>query len=322
MVTTRVATLAQSQLITNASLRTKNNISDLQVQVATGKKTQRFSGIPDDASRLVTLKSELTKTEQFLQNITMTEKRLDLMEFALDQIEQIARTARTDFSNSLNGSTADDRELPLLARAALDQVVQILNTRDDSRYLFAGGKVTTKPVDLNNGTYTAPAPGSPPTFDQTADTGYYEGDSVEQTTRIDDGFNVAYGVLGNESAFEKVIRTLDNVANVTFSDPITEDEKQFLRDAITELSEAIDDNGTDKTIADLHAGVGLDKVILDNFRNKHADFLKFAQDSIGQIENVDMTQAIATLNFEQVQLEASFTTIARIQTLSLSNFLR
>lgn len=321
MVTTRVASLAQSQLITNAALRTKNSISDLQIQVATGKKTQRFSGIPDDASRLVTLKSELTKTEQFLQNITVTEKRLDLMEFALDQVEQIARTARTDFSNSLNGSTADDRDLPTLAQAALDQVIQILNTRDDSRYLFAGGKVTTEPVDISGVTLDTSGPPDP-TFDQTADFGYYNGDSVDQTTRVDDGFNVAYGVRANETAFEKVLRSLNNVASITFSDPITEDQKEFLRDAVTELSEAIDDNGTDQTIGGLHAGVGLDKVILNNFRSKHEDFLKFVQDSIGQIENVDTAEAVASLNFEQIQLEASFTTIARIQTLSLSNFLR
>ena len=79
MVTTRVATLAQQQMITSSALRTQRNVNDLQVQIASGKKTQAFSGIADDASRLVNLKSELAQAEQFLQNITITEKRLDLM---------------------------------------------------------------------------------------------------------------------------------------------------------------------------------------------------------------------------------------------------
>jgi flagellar hook-associated protein 3 FlgL len=319
---TRVATLAQQQLITSNALRTQRNVSELQVQVASGKKTQAFSGIADDAGRLVNLKSELSQAEQFIQNITITEKRLDLMAFALDQIEEIARKARTDFAGAINGSAADDIQLSLLAQASLDQVVEILNSKDDSRFLFAGGAVETKPVNLSNAAYTAPAPGSPPTFVQTVETGYYQGDSIVQSTRADDGFNVSYGIKADEVAFEKLIRTLDNVSNVTFTDPITTEEKTFLRDAITEMTELLENNGTDKTLTDLRADIGLDRVVLDSLKNKHTNFLQFAQDSISEIENVNTAEAVSLLNFEQVQLEASFTTIARIQTLSLSNFLR
>jgi len=126
----------------------------------------------------------------------------------------------------------------------------------------------------------------------------------------------------DESAFEKLIRTLDNVSNVTFTDPITAQEKTFLSEAMVELTELIDNNGVDKTLSDLRADIGLDRVVLDNIRDKHNDFLQFSQDSIAEIENVDPGEVITSLNFEQIQLEASFTTIARIQTLSLSNFLR
>lgn len=322
MVTTRVATLAQQQLITSNTLRTQRNVNDLQVQIASGKKTQAFSGIADDASRLVNFKSEVSQAEQFIQNITITEKRLDLMAFAMDQIEDIARKARTDFASALNGSAADDIQLPLLAQASLDQVVEVLNTKDDSRFLFAGGAVKTTPVNLSNAAYTAPAPGSPPTFVQTVETGYYQGDAVTQSTRADDGFSVSYGINADESAFEKLIRTLDNVSNVTFTDPITTQEQTFLRDAITELTELIDNNGTDKTLSDLRADIGLDRTVLDSIKDKHNNFLQFAQDSIAEIENIDAAEVVTALNFEQIQLEASFTTIARIQTLSLSNFLR
>jgi flagellar hook-associated protein 3 FlgL len=322
MAASRVSTLAQQQLITSNALRTQRNVHDLQVQIASGKKTQSFSGIADDAGRLVNLKSELSQAEQFIQNITITEKRLDLMAFAMDQIEDVARKARTDFAAALNGSDADDIQLSLLAQASLDQIVEIFNTKDDSRFLFSGGAIETKPVNLSNAAYTAPVPGSPPTFVQTVETGYYQGDAVVQSTRADDGFSVAYGINADESAFEKLIRTLDNVSNVTFTDPITAQEKTFLTAAMTELTELIDNNGVDKTLSDLRADIGLDRVILDNIRDKHIDFLQFSKGSIAEIENIDPAEVITSLNFEQIQLEASFTTIARIQTLSLSNFLR
>jgi flagellar hook-associated protein 3 FlgL len=322
MVASRVSTLAQQQLVTSNALRTQRNVNDLQVQIASGKKTQSFSGIADDAGRLVNLKSELSQAEQFIQNITITEKRLDLMAFAMDEIEDIARKARTDLAGAFNGSAADDIQLSLLAQASLDQVVEVLNTKDDSRFLFSGGAVQTKPVNLSNAAYTAPAPGSPPTFVQTVETGFYQGDTVEQSMRADDGFNVSYGINADESAFEKLIRTLDNVSNITFTDPITAEEKTFLTAAMTELTELIDNNGVDKTLSDLRADVGLDRVVLDSIRDKHKDFLQFSQDSIAEIENINPAEVITALNFEQLQLEASFTTIARIQTLSLSNFLR
>ena len=322
---TRVASLAQQQLIIAAALKTQRNVNDLQVQVASGKKSQSFSGIADNARRLVNLKSELRQAEQFIENITITEKRLDLMAFALDQLEDIARTARTDFAGAINGSAADKMQLSSLAQTSLDQVVDLLNTKDDSRFLFAGGATDSKPVDLNNGTYTTPvvAGGSPnPAFQQATDAGYYEGDSVNHSIRADDGFEVTYGLRANETAFEKLIRTLDNVSNVTFTDPITANEKNFLQDAMAELTELIENNGSDSTLSDLRSDIGLDRVLLDRMKEKHKDFLQFSQNTIAEIENVDTAQAVASLNFEQVQLEASFTTIARVQTLSLSNFLR
>jgi flagellar hook-associated protein 3 FlgL len=319
MATSRIPTLAQHQLITSAALRTQRQVSDFQLQVTTGKKSQSFSGIAKDTGRLLTLKSEVSNAQQFLQNIVVVEKRLDLMEFSLEQLDDLARQTRTDLINALNGSNANRSELDKIMQARLNQVVDLLNTRDDSRFLFAGGKVTTKPVDLNNGVYTTP---SPPPFDTTADTGYYDGDSVVQSARLDEDFVINYGIKADESAFEKIIRTLDTIAQMTFSDPITATEQQVIRDSITTLSQAIDDNGSSKTVTDLISDVGLDRVQLGAIRDKHTTFNEFLLTSIADIENVDTAEALANLNFQQTQLEVSFAAIARAQTVSLNDFLR
>ena len=111
---TRVASLAQQQVITSAALRTQRNVNDLQVQIASGKHTQRFSGVAENAGRLVNLKSDLKQAEQFIENIIITEKRLDLMTFAMDQIEKVARKARTDLAGAMNGSAASKLQIPEL----------------------------------------------------------------------------------------------------------------------------------------------------------------------------------------------------------------
>jgi flagellar hook-associated protein 3 FlgL len=316
---TRIGTFTNQQLILGATLRNQARFADTQLQVATGKVSQTFSGISQDASRLTNLKNELAKTEQYIENIDVVTKRLEFMEFGLEQIDDMARDMRSLIRSNLNGDAATTVNLQALAQQYLEQVTEIMNLRDDSRYLFAGGKTDTKPVDLANGVYTAPAP---PPFDATVDTGYYEGDAAIAEVRIDDTVVVQYGVLASESAFEKIIRSLDHVAQTTFTSPITAAEKQMLNDAITALTEAVEDNGTSKTIGELASDAVLDLRLLDSQREKHQQYANFASTAIGEIENVDTAEAVTLLNFQQVQLQASYELIARIGALSLTNFLR
>jgi flagellar hook-associated protein 3 FlgL len=315
----RIGSFANQQLILDATLRTQSQLAETRLQAATGKKSQIFSGIAQDSSRLVNLKNEVAKADQYIENIATTEKRLTLMNLSLETIDEIAREMRSITVNSLNGEAADTNNLTEVATQFLEQTVELLNQRDDSRYLFAGGKTDTKPVDLANGVYTAPAP---PPFDAVVDTGYYEGDSTTQQVRIDDGVTIQYGITADQSAFEKVIRALDNIAQTTFSVPITPAEKQVLNDAITLLTEATENNGAQKTIGGFATDVALDLRTIDIQKDRHTEFINFATNSIADIENVDTAETLSLLNFQQVQLEASFQIVARLGQLSLSNFLR
>jgi len=315
----RIGSFANQQLILDATLRTQSQLAETRLQAATGKKSQIFSGIAQDSSRLVNLKNEVAKADQYIENIATTEKRLTLMNLSLETIDEIAREMRSITVNSLNGEAADTNNLTEVATQFLEQTVELLNQRDDSRYLFAGGKTDTKPVDLANGVYTAPVP---PPFDAVVDTGYYEGDSTTQQVRIDDGVTIQYGITADQSAFEKVIRALDNIAQTTFSVPITPAEKQVLNDAITLLTEATENNGAQKTIGGFAADVALDLRTIDIQKDRHTEFINFATNSIADIENVDTAETLSLLNFQQVQLEASFQIVARLGQLSLSNFLR
>ena len=316
---TRIGTFAQQQLTLFRSLNTQERIFESQTQVASGKKTQEFSGIARDVNRLVTIRGELNRVDQFKQNIISVDKRLQLMEFSLNQVETVAREFRTTLNASLNGDTANLLNLQAEAAGLRDQVVDLLNTRDDTRYLFAGGKVDTRPVQLGNGTYTAP---SPPPFPSATNTAYYEGDAVSQQVRIDESFVVDYGITADTAAFEKIIRSLDSIARTTFTQPITAAEQQVIKDAVTTLSSALDNGGTDKTVSELFADTALDRKLLDDVRSKHDNFSAFAENTIGEIENINIADAVASLNFEQVQLEATFTTLVRVQQLTLTNFLR
>ena len=315
---TRIGSFAQSQAVLQATLQTQNRLFETQTQVATGKKTQSFSGLEGDSQRLLNAKGDLAKTEQFLENITIAEQRLDLMLFAVDRTDEVAREMRSLFQSVQNGDAVNVLDIPGIAGQFRDQVVDLLNSKDNERFLFAGGKTDTRPVNLGNGVYTAPAP---PPFDAGPDTGYYEGDATINAVRIDDNFTVPYGVIASADAFERVIRSLDNIAQMTFTSPPTAAELAVVDSAIAELNQAIENNGVNPTIQDIASEIALDQNLIGSQRARHDSVKVFLENKIADIENVNTAEAVAQLNFEQVQLEASYQAISRIQTLSLNAFL-
>ena len=154
----RIGSFAQNQIILNATLNTQARLFESQTQVASGKRSQTFSGIAEDSQRLLNAKADLAKSEQFMENITITEQRLDLMLFSVDRLDEIAREMRSLFQSVRNGDAVNVIDIPGIASQFRDQAVDILNAKDNERFLFAGGNTDTRPVNLANGTYTAPSP--------------------------------------------------------------------------------------------------------------------------------------------------------------------
>ncbi len=316
---TRVATFAQNRFALFTTLNTQQRLFDAQTQVGTGLKSQDFAGLAREAGRLVSVKNEFARVDQFLDNIETTDRRLEFMGFSLDRIEQVGREFRTTLLGAKNGDTANVIGLPALAQGLLDQIVDLLNVRDESRFLFSGGNIRTKAVDLNNGVYTPPVV---PPFPAAANTDWYGGDNVVQRARIDEGFEVDYGIRANDPAIEKVVRAFDSISEITFTSPPSAAEITAVNDAVALLTQALDNPPAgDTTIGGLFSQAELQRSILNDLKTKHENFAAFAEKNIAEIEQVNTAEAISILNAEQVTLEASFTVIGRIQRVSLVNFL-
>lgn len=315
---TRVATAAQNRFALFTTLNTQQRLFDAQTQVGTGQKSQDFAGIAREAGRLVSVKTEFARVDQFLDNIEQTDRRLEFMGFSLERIEELGRSFRTTLLGAKNGETANVTGVPALAQGLLDQIVDLLNVRDETRFLFSGGAINNRAVDLNNGVYTPPV--APP-FPAAADTDWYGGDDVVQQARIDEGFVIDYGVRANNPAIERVIRAFDAISEITFSSPPSAAEITAINDAVALLTQALDTPPVGElTIGGLFAQTALNRSIMDDVKTKHENFAAFAEKNIAEIEQVNTAEAISILNTEQVALEASFASIARIQSISLVNF--
>lgn len=173
----RVGTLAQNNLTLFHTLNTLSRAQDLQIQLASDKKSQDYAGIDKDALRLVSLEITRLEITQFTSNIATGEQRLELLDLSVASIEEVSRDFRAILETALNGPDALGSDLVQLAADRRAMVADLLNSRDGARFLFAGARVDRPPVDLSAPGYTSvtliEADGV------TVDSTYYEADYTQ-----------------------------------------------------------------------------------------------------------------------------------------------
>jgi len=200
---TRVANLAQFD-------RTLSRISDtqllwnrLQMQIASGRKSEDYAGLGRNAERLVSLQSTHGRVSQYTDNNKIVDTRLQTMESSIGQVFDILSRYKTLLVNALNSDNGVSLGLAAQSQQMLNEVSALLNVRDGNRYLFAGSKTDTLPVDLSG----LPIAYAIPTT-AGGSIGYYQGDSVALKVQADDNLQVTYGVTAGDSAIEAGIRAL------------------------------------------------------------------------------------------------------------------
>lgn len=128
-----------------ATMRTQ--LDDLQRQLGTGMKSDSYAGLGLDRGLTVGLRSQLSAISGYQSTITQVGVRLDLMQTALTQYSSVSQQAKSAILQSqyvLNGSGQTQDQVNALGQ--LDQLVGLLNTGADGRYLFSGRSVDQAPV--------------------------------------------------------------------------------------------------------------------------------------------------------------------------------
>ena len=100
-----------------------------------------------------------------------------------------------------------------------------------------------------------------------------------------------------------------------FSNELTGDQRDFLIGELTTINTVL--QGRDQ----IHAENGFRQETLSEINERHRDDITFLSIFISDIEEVDIAEAIARLNQDQVALEASYAVTAQLTRLTLLNFL-
>jgi flagellar hook-associated protein 3 FlgL len=134
-----------TNLIFDQNLRAINNsqgeLSDLQSQLASGKRLLRPSDDPVGAAQVIRLTEELDKITQYERNIDLATGSLELQETSLRSITDVMNRARVLTVQAGNGifSQPDREAVAVELEQIRNQVVDLMNTQNASGdYIFSG----------------------------------------------------------------------------------------------------------------------------------------------------------------------------------------
>lgn len=123
-------------------------LDNFSTQIATGKKTQKFAGLGGDVIRSQRARADVNAIDQYTTNIQNAHRRIDLMKNSVQQIAQQANTLSAALTVSVQGGDLPNFDTTQqIATDVYDFIVDLINTKDGERYLFAGSDSSIKPID-------------------------------------------------------------------------------------------------------------------------------------------------------------------------------
>ncbi|MBY4675928.1 flagellar hook-associated protein FlgL [Marinobacterium arenosum] len=148
----RISTQQQYANAVRNMQRNQSNLADLQNQVATGKKFSQPSDNPLVSSQVVKLNRELSELEKYQNNVEVTQRRIELEETVLGDINTAMDRLREVTIRAGDAALNDNNRASIAAeiRQIVDSMAGLMNTKDAAgEYIFSGNKGFQQPYTQN-----------------------------------------------------------------------------------------------------------------------------------------------------------------------------
>jgi flagellin-like hook-associated protein FlgL len=126
-------------------------LDDLQRQLATGKKSETFTGLGIDRGLDVDLRMRLARITAYETSISAVDLRVSIMNTSLDRMREIGHELRGDTRFPVSFELSEDGQTAAQQASALrfDEAIGLLNERSGDHYLFAGRATDGRATDTN-----------------------------------------------------------------------------------------------------------------------------------------------------------------------------
>jgi flagellar hook-associated protein 3 FlgL len=295
----RVSTFAHTSAMTAASLKVQAKLADQQSQTASGLKAQTYGGMATSTASVLTLSNQTARLTADNTAASSAAAFVQAAYSAVGEIADLATTIKTQLASMMSSSTLDADTTSQYAADWLTDLQALLNSQQGGTYLFSGQATDTAPVNFA-------ATGYDPTAG--TDARYYGGATASRTYSSSEGQTVSLSVSAGASAFEQLARAIAVVA-ANPSDP----------DAI---ASAYALSGTALTgVGTLQETLAIQASALETITSRNTAKIDAIDTLVTDLKGADLTQAAVLTTQYQTQLEALFSMISTLSSLSLSKYL-
>jgi flagellar hook-associated protein 3 FlgL len=130
------------------------NMQTLQQQMTSGKEIRKPSDDPFKVARAMQLNTDINTNKQYNENIKDTVNWLDTTDTALGKVGDSLQRVRELLVSAGNAAYGSDEKRAIKdeINQKVSEISQTLNTNFDGKYIFAGTRGTTKPVNTQTDT--------------------------------------------------------------------------------------------------------------------------------------------------------------------------
>lgn len=278
--------------------RIKQNIDAAQNKIASGKRITTPSDDPVAASSGIGLEAEKNMNNQYIRNLEKIKTLGGFYDTATTGIHDLLTKAKeiaiTQASSTMDATTRMSSAEEI--KGIIEQLVTIGNTKIGNSYIFGGEKGSVIPFTLNSD-YSV-------TFNGSEDV---------SSVYIDKGTKEVSGISGHR-VFISDTNIFEGLKKL--KDSLEANDQSKIKETLNDLEASL--NKTQANIA--HVGTYVAKIEsyieYKDVRNLDID------ESMSEMMDVDIAQAITEFNALSNAYEAMLYSMAKIQNLSVLNYLR
>ena len=302
-----ISDLGLQQILLNGFQRAQNGAETRQIQVSTGKVSDRYSGIGEATSRLLSAEGVVARAGAYEKAADAALSTLQIHEANLSVLEESVADLRDALVRSL--ATGASELLGPEISSIGNRVVAALNAQTGGVFVFGGVDGASPPVDVKSFADVVAVDDLGGLF-QSAERARLV---VEEGVTVDGGATaeqVGAGLLGALRALARAPAALG-----PFEGALTDRQRQFVVSSIEAL-----DGVADTVVRELGVN-GLSQGQASDAKNRSTAARDLAEVVAAEIEDVDLAEAISRLNQDQIAIEAAGRALAQASQLSLLNFI-
>jgi flagellar hook-associated protein 3 FlgL len=299
----RISTAQIFRQSVDAMLDRQKELTQTELQVASGKRILNPSDDPSATVRILDLKETQQRLLQFQRNADAATAKLDQEETALQGMENLLQRVRELAVQGNNDPLGAEGRSAVAAeiRQHIDSFLQLANTRDaNGEYVFAGFQSQTTPFSHDGvGNFS------------------YHGDSGQRMLKIGESREVAVGDPGSIFMdFAAAGGGTTNVGEVLYRLATNLEAGNGDPEALSDIDTALGG------LLNLRAKVGARMNAIDDQKDANDAFDLAVTTVRSALEDLDYAEAISRFNQQLTALQAAQQSFIKIQDMSLFNFMR